>query len=176
MVAIGMTPAAAIVAATHDGAEIAKFDTGLVAAGRNADFIVLDATRWKTFRIRTASTSFSGAARNCSAPKWRPNDRRSSRRRRQQRNRLFPADQARIARQGTVLSVPAASRARSGERTAPPRLERSDSEGRACTTQCCSHRFAPTGHCATAGAGVSTPPPPFPSAGPRPCSPPSAAW
>jgi imidazolonepropionase-like amidohydrolase len=43
MVAIGMTPAAAIVAATHDGAEIANFDTGLVAAGRNADFIVLDA-------------------------------------------------------------------------------------------------------------------------------------
>jgi imidazolonepropionase-like amidohydrolase len=43
MVAIGMTPAEAIVAATHDGAEIAKFNTGLVAAGRNADFIVLDA-------------------------------------------------------------------------------------------------------------------------------------
>ena len=30
-------------AATRDGAEIAKFNTGLVAAGRNADFIVLDA-------------------------------------------------------------------------------------------------------------------------------------
>src|SRR5215471_12732036 len=43
MVAIGMTPAEAIVAATRDGAEIAKLNTGLVAAGRNADFIVLDA-------------------------------------------------------------------------------------------------------------------------------------
>jgi imidazolonepropionase-like amidohydrolase len=43
MVAMGMTPAEAIIAATRDGAEIGKFNTGLVAAGRNADFIVLDA-------------------------------------------------------------------------------------------------------------------------------------
>jgi imidazolonepropionase-like amidohydrolase len=43
MVAAGMTPAEAITAATRDGAGIAKFNTGLVAAGRNADFIVLDA-------------------------------------------------------------------------------------------------------------------------------------
>jgi imidazolonepropionase-like amidohydrolase len=43
MVGIGMTPAEAITAATRDGAEIGKFNTGLVAAGRNADFIVLDA-------------------------------------------------------------------------------------------------------------------------------------
>ena len=43
MVAMGMTPAEAIVAATRDGAEIAKVNTGLVAAGRSADFIVLDA-------------------------------------------------------------------------------------------------------------------------------------
>jgi imidazolonepropionase-like amidohydrolase len=43
MVAMGMTPAEAIVAATRDGAEIAKLNTGLVASGRNADFIVLDA-------------------------------------------------------------------------------------------------------------------------------------
>ncbi len=42
MVAIGLTPGEAITAATRDGAEIAKFNTGLVAAGRNADFIVLD--------------------------------------------------------------------------------------------------------------------------------------
>jgi len=40
---MGMTPAEAIVAATRDGAEIAKLNTGLVASGRNADFIVLDA-------------------------------------------------------------------------------------------------------------------------------------
>jgi imidazolonepropionase-like amidohydrolase len=43
MVGIGMTPGEAITAATRDGAEIGKFNTGLVAAGRNADFIVLDA-------------------------------------------------------------------------------------------------------------------------------------
>jgi imidazolonepropionase-like amidohydrolase len=43
MVAMGLTPGEAIVAATRDGAEIAKLNTGLVAAGRSADFIVLDA-------------------------------------------------------------------------------------------------------------------------------------
>ena len=42
-VAIGMTPAEAIVAATRDAAEIANVNTGLVAAERSADFIVLDA-------------------------------------------------------------------------------------------------------------------------------------
>jgi imidazolonepropionase-like amidohydrolase len=43
MVAMGMTPSEAIVAGTRDGAEIGHFNTGLLAAGRNADFIVLDA-------------------------------------------------------------------------------------------------------------------------------------
>jgi imidazolonepropionase-like amidohydrolase len=43
MVAAGLTPAEAITAATRDGADIAKFNTGLIAAGRNADFIVLNA-------------------------------------------------------------------------------------------------------------------------------------
>ena len=43
MVAAGLTPGEAITAATRDGAAIGKFNTGLVAAGRNADFIVLDA-------------------------------------------------------------------------------------------------------------------------------------
>jgi imidazolonepropionase-like amidohydrolase len=43
MVAFGMTPAEAIVAATRDAAGIAKVNSGLVAAGKNADFIVLDA-------------------------------------------------------------------------------------------------------------------------------------
>jgi imidazolonepropionase-like amidohydrolase len=33
----------AIVFATRDGAEIAKVNTGMVAPGRNADFVVLDA-------------------------------------------------------------------------------------------------------------------------------------
>jgi imidazolonepropionase-like amidohydrolase len=43
MVAIGLSPAEAIIAATRDAAEIANVNTGLVAAGRNADFVVLDA-------------------------------------------------------------------------------------------------------------------------------------
>ncbi len=43
MVAFGMTPNEAIVAATRDAAAVAHVNTGLIAAGRNADFIVLDA-------------------------------------------------------------------------------------------------------------------------------------
>jgi imidazolonepropionase-like amidohydrolase len=43
MVAAGLTPGEAITAATRDGAAIGNFNSGLVAAGRNADFIVLDA-------------------------------------------------------------------------------------------------------------------------------------
>jgi imidazolonepropionase-like amidohydrolase len=42
-VAMGMTPGEVIVAATRDSAEIAKVNSGMVAAGRSADFIVLDA-------------------------------------------------------------------------------------------------------------------------------------
>jgi imidazolonepropionase-like amidohydrolase len=43
MVAMGMTPMEAIVAATRDAAKTAHFNSGLVAAGKSADFIVLDA-------------------------------------------------------------------------------------------------------------------------------------
>jgi imidazolonepropionase-like amidohydrolase len=43
LVAIGMTPAEAIVAATRDAAKIARVNSGMVAAGKSADFIVLDA-------------------------------------------------------------------------------------------------------------------------------------
>ena len=43
LVAMGLTPAQAIVAATRDSAAIAGFNTGSVAPGRNGDFIVLDA-------------------------------------------------------------------------------------------------------------------------------------
>jgi imidazolonepropionase-like amidohydrolase len=39
---MGLTPAEAIVAATHDSAEMAHLNTGMVAAGKSADFIVLD--------------------------------------------------------------------------------------------------------------------------------------
>jgi len=42
-VAMGFTPMEAIVFATRDGAAIAKVNTGMVAPGRNADFVVLDA-------------------------------------------------------------------------------------------------------------------------------------
>jgi imidazolonepropionase-like amidohydrolase len=43
MVIAGMTPAQVIVAATRNGAEFLKLDTGTLAAGKSADFIVLDA-------------------------------------------------------------------------------------------------------------------------------------
>lgn len=43
LVAIGMTPADVIVAATRDSAAVAKVNTGMVATGTSADFIVLDA-------------------------------------------------------------------------------------------------------------------------------------
>lgn len=43
LVAMGLTPSEAIVAATSEAARIAHFNTGMVAAGRSADFIVLDA-------------------------------------------------------------------------------------------------------------------------------------
>jgi imidazolonepropionase-like amidohydrolase len=40
---MGLTPMEAIVAATHDSAEAAHINTGMIAAGKMADFIVLDA-------------------------------------------------------------------------------------------------------------------------------------
>ena len=42
-VALGVTPMQAIVGATRDGAAIGKFNNGLIATGKNADFTVLDA-------------------------------------------------------------------------------------------------------------------------------------
>ena len=42
-VAMGFTPAETIVMATRDAAEVAKINTGIVAVGKSADFIVLDA-------------------------------------------------------------------------------------------------------------------------------------
>jgi imidazolonepropionase-like amidohydrolase len=43
MVAMGLTPSEAIVAATRDSAKIAQVNSGVVAPGKSADFIVLDA-------------------------------------------------------------------------------------------------------------------------------------
>ena len=40
---MGLTPSEAIVAATRDSAMAGHFNTGMVAAGKYADFIVLDA-------------------------------------------------------------------------------------------------------------------------------------
>jgi imidazolonepropionase-like amidohydrolase len=40
---MGLTPMQAIVAATRDSAGMGHFNTGLIAPGRNADFIVLNA-------------------------------------------------------------------------------------------------------------------------------------
>jgi imidazolonepropionase-like amidohydrolase len=40
---MGLTPMDAIVSATRDSAEMAHLNTGMISAGRNADFIVLDA-------------------------------------------------------------------------------------------------------------------------------------
>ena len=42
-ITMGFTPMEAIVMATRDSAQIAGIDTGMIAAGKSADFIVLDA-------------------------------------------------------------------------------------------------------------------------------------
>jgi imidazolonepropionase-like amidohydrolase len=43
LVAMGMTPAESIVAATRDSAQIARVNSGIVAPGKSADFIILNA-------------------------------------------------------------------------------------------------------------------------------------
>jgi imidazolonepropionase-like amidohydrolase len=65
MVASGMTPAQVIVAATRNGAEFLKMtDAGTVAAGKSADFLVLDANPLDdiTNTRRIASVYLRGAA------------------------------------------------------------------------------------------------------------------
>jgi imidazolonepropionase-like amidohydrolase len=42
-VTMGFTPAEAIVMTTRDAAEVAKFNTGMIASGKSADFTILDA-------------------------------------------------------------------------------------------------------------------------------------
>lgn len=75
MVAAGMTPLEAITAATRDGADIAGFNTGLVAAGRNADFMVLDADPREsianTRRIARVFLRGEEVPREALAAKWR---------------------------------------------------------------------------------------------------------
>jgi len=59
MVAMGMTPSEAIVAATRDSAAVAQLNTGMVAAGRSADFSVLDANPLESIaNTRTINTVY----------------------------------------------------------------------------------------------------------------------
>jgi imidazolonepropionase-like amidohydrolase len=73
-VAIGMTPAEAIVAATRDSAEIAKVNSGMVAVGKSADFIVLDANPLdniaNTRRINKVYLRGKEVPRAAMAAKW----------------------------------------------------------------------------------------------------------
>ena len=82
MVAIGMTPMEAIVAATRDGAAIAHLDTGLVAPGKNADFIVLDANPLESISntrlINTVYLRGQEVPRAALAAKWQAQFRQAA--------------------------------------------------------------------------------------------------
>jgi imidazolonepropionase-like amidohydrolase len=76
LVAIGMTPMEVIVAATRDSAEIARVNSGLVASGRDADFIVLDANPLErianTRRIADVYLRGARVDRAALRARWRP--------------------------------------------------------------------------------------------------------
>jgi len=82
MVAIGMTPAETIVAATRDAADIAHLNTGLVAPGRQADFIVLDANPLEsisnTRRINKVYLRGQEVPRAALAAKWQAKFRQAA--------------------------------------------------------------------------------------------------
>jgi imidazolonepropionase-like amidohydrolase len=82
MVAMGMTASEAIVAATRDGAEIAHLDTGLVALGKSADFIVLAANPLEnisnTRRIDKVYLRGQEVPRAALAAKWQAQFRQSA--------------------------------------------------------------------------------------------------
>jgi imidazolonepropionase-like amidohydrolase len=71
MVASGMTPAQVIVAATRNSADLVRMtDAGTIAAGKSADFIVLDANPLDDISNtrRIASVYLRGTAVDRSAP------------------------------------------------------------------------------------------------------------
>jgi imidazolonepropionase-like amidohydrolase len=82
MVAIGLTPGEAIIAATRDAAAIAKVNTGLVVAGRNADFIVLAANPLEnianTRRIDRVYLRGEEVPRAAMAAKWQEEFRQAA--------------------------------------------------------------------------------------------------
>jgi imidazolonepropionase-like amidohydrolase len=82
MVAMGMTPSEVIVAATRDSAEIAHLDAGLVAPGKSADFIVLDANPLEsisnTRRIDKVYLRGQEVPRAALAAKWQAQFRQSA--------------------------------------------------------------------------------------------------